>query len=54
MPFTCFRIITVDIIVFAKNNSPTKIDKFLLKKRDIDVCNPESEQVTNVESCSSK
>ncbi|XP_013788848.1 zinc finger BED domain-containing protein 5-like [Limulus polyphemus] len=30
------------------------MDKFLKKKRDIDECNPESEQTSNVESCSSK
>ena len=41
MPFTSLRIITVDIIVFVKNNSPIKMDKFPKKKRDIDKCNPE-------------
>ena len=40
VPFTCFRIITVDIIVYVKNNSPIKMDKFLKKKRDTDECNP--------------
>ena len=30
------------------------MDAFLKKKRDIDECNPESEQTSNVESCSSK
>ena len=43
MPFTSFRIIIVDIIVFVKNNSPIKIHVFLKKKRDIDECNSESE-----------
>ena len=54
MPFTCFRIITVDIIVFLKSNSSIKIYKFLKKKRYIDYSNPESKQTSNVESCSSK
>ena len=54
MPFTSFRIIIVDIIVFVKSNSPIKIDEFLKKKRDIDECNPESEQTSSVECCSSK
>ena len=53
MPFTSLRIITVDIIVFVKNNSPIKMDKFLKKKREIE-CNLESRQTSNVESCSSK
>ena len=54
MPFTSFRIITVDIIVFAKNHSPIKMARFLKMKRDIDECNHEREQTSNVESCSSK
>ena len=54
MHFTSLRIITVDIIVFVKNNSPIKMDKFLKKKCGIDECNPESEQASYVESCSSK
>ena len=37
MPFTSFRIITVDIIVFVTNNSPIKIDKFL--KRSVTLMN---------------
>ena len=36
VPFTSFRIITVDIIVLVKNNSPIKMVKFLKGKRDID------------------
>ena len=54
MPFTSFKIIIIDIIVFVKINSPIKIDKFPKKKRDIDECNPEREQTSNVECCSSK
>ena len=54
MPFASFRIITVDTIVFAKNNSLIKMDMFIKKKRDIDECNPKSEQTSNVESCSSR
>ena len=54
MPFTSFRIITVDIIVFVKNNSSIRMDKFIRKKCDIDECNPACEQISNVESCSSK
>ena len=42
MSFTSFRIITVGIIVFAKNNSPITMDMFLKKKREIDECNSES------------
>ena len=52
MPFTSFRIITVDIIFFAKKNSPIKMDMFVEKMCNIDESNPESEQATNVESCS--
>ena len=54
MPFRSFRINTVDIIVFVKNNSPIKMDTLLKNKRDIDECNPENELTSNAESCSSK
>ena len=37
MPFTSFRIISVDKIVFVGNNSPIKMDKF--RKRSMTLMN---------------
>ena len=54
MPFTNFRIATVDIIVVVKNNSLMKMDEFFKRKRDINECNLESEQLSSAKSCSSK
>ena len=48
------RIIIIDIIVFVKNNSPIKLNKFFKNKHDIDKCNFESEKTSSVESCSCK
>ena len=55
MPFISFRIITVDIVVFVKNNLPiTIIIMFFKKQCDIDESNFESEVILSMKSFSSK